>query len=127
MFSPCFPVYIQSLKLIIHLTTCNRLISNNRVIFSLKASSCISCISVLPFLFSHFALVFDKNWMVLRNRKAAFQIENISIFLFLRALALENSNATLFYNYKKPFYHYTIPFYNTSTSQTSTSLFYSLK
>ena len=127
MFSPCFPVYIQSLKLIIHLTTCNRLISNNRVIFSLKASSCISCISILPFLFSHFALVFDKNWMVLRNRKAAFQIENISIFLFLRALALENSNATLFYNSKKPFYHYTIPFYNTSTSQTSTSLFYSLK
>ena len=44
-----------------------------------------------------------------------------------RVLALENSNATLFYNSKKLLYHYTIPFYNTSTSQTSTSLFYSLK
>ena len=44
-----------------------------------------------------------------------------------RALALENSDDTLFYNSKKPFYHYTIPFYNTSTFQTSTSLFYSLK
>ena len=46
MFSPCFPVYIQSLKLIIHLTICNRLISNNRVIFSLKA--------ILAFLFCLF-------------------------------------------------------------------------
>ena len=45
----------------------------------------------------------------------------------IRALALENSNTTLFYNSKKPLYHYTIPFYNTSTSQTSIFLFYSLK
>ena len=45
----------------------------------------------------------------------------------LRALALENSNAILFYNSKKSFYYYIIPFYNISISQTSTSLFYSLK
>ena len=45
----------------------------------------------------------------------------------LLALALENYNATLFYNSKKLLYHYTIPFYNISTSQISTSLFYSLK
>lgn len=31
------------------------------------------------------------------------------------ALALENSNFTLFYNFKKSLYHYTIPFYNTSS------------
>ena len=34
---------------------------------------------------------------------------------YIRALALKNSNATLFYNSKKPLYYYTIPFYNTST------------
>ena len=45
----------------------------------------------------------------------------------LRALALEISNAILFYNSKKPPYYYTISFYNISTSQTSTFLFYSLK
>ena len=45
----------------------------------------------------------------------------------IRALALKNFNATLFYSSKKPLYHYTIPFYNIFTSQTSTSLFYSLK
>ena len=44
-----------------------------------------------------------------------------------RVLALENFNVTLFYNFKKSLYHYTIPFYNIFTSQTSTSLFYSLK
>ena len=44
-----------------------------------------------------------------------------------RVLALENSNATLFYTSKKPLYHYTILFYDTFTFQTSTSLFYSLK
>ena len=47
--------------------------------------------------------------------------------LHIRALALKNFNAILFYNSKKLFYHYTIPFYNIFTSQTSTSLFYSLK
>ena len=34
--------------------------------------------------------------------------------LVLRASALENSNATLFYHSKKSLYHYIIPFYNTS-------------
>ena len=51
----------------------------------------------------------------------------INLTLGLQALALENSNAILFYNSKKPLYHYTIPFYNISTSQTFASLFYSLK
>ena len=37
----------------------------------------------------------------------------------IRALALENCNATLFYNSKNHFIIYTILFYNTSTSQTS--------
>ena len=37
----------------------------------------------------------------------------------LRALALENSNAILFYHSKIPLYQYTILFYNTSTSQNS--------
>ena len=35
------------------------------------------------------------------------------------ALALENSNAILFYHSKTPLYQYTIPFYNTSASQNS--------
>ena len=39
--------------------------------------------------------------------------------LLLRALALENSNAILFYHSKTPLYQYTIPFYNSSTSQNS--------
>ena len=50
-----------------------------------------------------------------------------TVITVLRALALENSNAILFYNSKKTLYHYTVPFYNTSASQTSTSLFYLLK
>ena len=37
----------------------------------------------------------------------------------LRALALENFNAILFYHSKTLLYQYTIPFYNTSTSQNS--------
>ena len=45
----------------------------------------------------------------------------------LRALALENANAILFYNSKNLLYHYNIQFYNTSTPQTSIFLFYSLK
>ena len=35
------------------------------------------------------------------------------------ALALENSNAILFYHSKTQLYQYTIPFYNTSTSKNS--------
>ena len=45
----------------------------------------------------------------------------------LRALALENANAILFYHSKNSLYHYNILFYNTSTSQISIFLFYSLK
>ena len=37
----------------------------------------------------------------------------------VRALALENSNFTLFYHSKKSLYHYTISFFNTFTSQNS--------
>ena len=40
----------------------------------------------------------------------------------LRALALENANAILFYHSKNSLYHYTILFYNTSTSQNSISI-----
>ena len=40
----------------------------------------------------------------------------------LRALALENANATLFYHSKISLYHYTILFYNSSTSQNSISI-----
>ena len=40
----------------------------------------------------------------------------------LRALALENANATLFYHSKNSLYHYTILFYNTSKSQNSISI-----
>ena len=40
----------------------------------------------------------------------------------IRALALENANATLFYHSKNSLYHYTILFYNTSTSQNSISI-----
>ena len=48
-------------------------------------------------------------------------IEQITI-CHLRALALENANAILFYHSKNSFYHYTILFYNTSTSQNSISI-----
>ena len=40
----------------------------------------------------------------------------------IRALALKNANATLFYHSKNSLYHYTILFYNTSTSQNSISI-----
>ena len=40
----------------------------------------------------------------------------------VRALALENANAILFYHSKNSLYHYTILFYNTSTSQNSISI-----
>ena len=40
---------------------------------------------------------------------------NPTYWIFVRALALKNSNSTLFYHSKKPLYHYTIPFYNTSS------------
>ena len=40
----------------------------------------------------------------------------------LRALALENANAILFYHSKNSLSHYTILFYNTSTSQNSISI-----
>ena len=41
---------------------------------------------------------------------------------YLRALALKNANATLFYHSKNSLYHYTILFYNISTSQNSISI-----
>ena len=40
----------------------------------------------------------------------------------IRALTLENANATLFYHSKISLYHYTILFYNSSTSQNSISI-----
>ena len=55
-----------------------------------------------------------------------FPIVQMCFLLFsrtkLRALALENANAILFYHSKNSLYHYTILFYNTSTSQNSISI-----
>ena len=44
------------------------------------------------------------------------------LFHLVRALALGNANATLFYHSKNLLYHYTILFYNTSTFQNSISI-----
>ena len=46
----------------------------------------------------------------------------LGLLLLVRALALENANAILFYHSKNSLYHYTILFYNTSTSQNSISI-----
>ena len=54
------------------------------------------------------------------NKKLIFIIQYCySTILHIRALALENANAILFYHSKNSLYHYTILFYNTSTSQNS--------
>ena len=53
--------------------------------------------------------------VLLENWGLCFTFELVSCVVVYRALALENSNSTLFYHSKKSFYHYTIPFYNTSS------------
>ena len=49
------------------------------------------------------------------NANALIKVRLATSQCHVRALALENSNSTLFYHSKKSLYHYTIPFYNTSS------------
>ena len=64
----------------------------------------------------------DVEFEVSLFNKEQLKQENKSQIQLVRALALKNSNAILFYHSKKSFYHYIISFYNTSTSQTSRQL-----
>ena len=62
------------------------------------------------------------NHMLMHFPMPFSRVDCTSFTWLIRALALGNANAILFYHSKNSLYHYTILFYNTSTSQNSISI-----